>query len=193
MELESEPIRIRDAGGRLVAAGARWSEHRDFAEAGCLALAVLVCLAGAGALVVSLIDGSPAIVGLLLLGLGIWLARRSVRIAGSTRELVFDREGGMKAPLGFAHYQAYCREITGHHADIVSIETRNQGAGDLRVVMYFRSGNVVYAAGRLQRDEAHRLAVQLSLALAELREAISDPRREAGHGPASVRAEEFID
>ena len=181
-----EPIRDPRRGGRLVAAGGRWSEHRDFAEAGCLALAVLVCLAGIVGLVVSMMDGSPAIAGLLLLGLGIWLARCSFRIAGCERELVFDREGGMKAPLGFAHYQAICREITGHHADIVSIEMRNEGAGDIRVVMFFRSGDVVYAAGRLQRDEAHRLAVQLSLALAELREAISDPRREAGHGPASV-------
>ena len=161
---EWQPLRERDADGRLVAAGVRWSEHRELAQAGCLSLAVLVCMAGAGTFLVSGMGGA------LVLGLGIWLWRCSFRLSGRQRELLFRPDGSMKAPLGFAHYQESCREILGHNADIVSIEMRKEGAGDIRVVMFFRGGDVVHAAGSLLPDEAHKIAVQLTLALVELRE-----------------------
>jgi hypothetical protein len=183
---EWQPLRERDVDGRLLAAGVRWSENRGVAEALCLSLAVLVCMAGAGTILVSGIGGA------LVLGLGIWLWRSSFRIAGCKRELVFHRDGGMKAPLGFAHYHESCREILGHNADIVSIEMRKEGAGDIRVVMFFRSGDVVHAAGSLLPDEAHKIAVQLTLALAELREDLGNRLNSPGSG-TPVRAEMAID
>ena len=75
--------------GRLVAAGGRWSEHRDLRKPDAWLSPCSVCMAGIVGLVVSMLTARPPSPALLLLGLGIWLRRRSFRIAGRKRELVF--------------------------------------------------------------------------------------------------------
>lgn len=62
------------------------------------------------------------------------------------------------------------------------IEARRHGPTMCDVVLFTRSGETVYVAGWLHRDSAHKIAVQLTLALAELRESAGE-RRQGGAGP----------
>jgi hypothetical protein len=188
------PIRERDADGHLVAAGVEWAEERDIALAGFWVVGCILGPIGACALMFHVVDKGGLVFGLVCLGLLACLIVCARRLPGRTRALVFHEDGSTSAPYGFAHAPRSHRRITIHNADFVSIEAQGHPAM-CDVVLFTRCGETVYVAGWLHRDSAHKVAVQLTLALAELRESAGE-RRQGGAGlvaPPQGLAETLID
>lgn len=190
MRFEWQPIRERDAEGTLIAAGVQWTELRMAAQVTCGIVVMLSFMGGvaawlAGEVLKAEDTGMTALTFFAICG-GALVGGRRMR--GTVRSLVFQRDGRILAPLGFAHYPARFREVDGHIDNIVSIEARGQGLTDCSVVMFARCGDIAYVAGRLHQDSAHKVAVQLTLALAELRESLAAPA--GAHKPSSRSAAE---
>ncbi len=204
---ECKRIEERNQAGNLVAVGVEWTEHKEWFDT-LMALAMFLCLL-VGLFTMFLV--SPFVkqwwfsvgIGLALVVLGFSLF--SVEIPGRPRQLLFYRDGRMLAPLGFAAYAARYKSMSGHLADVVSIEARQTAsthdatktAYTHGVVLFKRGGDVTYIAKHLHPDAAHKVAVQLTLALTELREALAtatttraEPRAQ---GRARPTVEVFID
>ncbi len=79
--------------------------------------------------------------------------------------------------------------MSGSNANIASIEARSDGGTHAYVTTYSRSGDVTYVAGHLHPDNAHKVAVQLTLALAELRESMASP----GEAMSGSRAGQLVE
>ncbi len=82
----------------------------------------------------------------------------------------------------------------------VSNQEAQRTAHSSGVVMFKRNGDMVYVAKRLHPDYAHKVAVQLMLALTELREELASgvgqgaTRQQASRGSRSkATVEVFID
>lgn len=170
------PIRERDENGDLLAAGLQWAEERDVALAGYWLAGAVLLFVGTAALLLWLAGKGGLLLVLACFGVVAWLIVSARRLPGRTRALVFHQDGSTSAPYGFNHYHHSHRHITGHNSNFVSIEARGQGSTMCDVVLFTRCGETVYVAGWLHRDSAHKVAVQLTLALAELRECLGrDP------------------
>lgn len=181
---DCKPIRERDADGRLIAAGLQWTEQRRLAFGLLMQFGTWALLGGVAALLAG--ASGP---GWTMLGLTVCAMAIARLTPGRTRALIFHDDGRTSAPFGFAHHPRRFREVSGSNANVVSIEARGQGNEPHYVAMYSRSGDVAYVAGRLEVDNAHKVAVQLTLALAELRESLARSMQ-----PANARnAESFID
>lgn len=174
---------IRDYGadGRLAAAGYAWGEPDALRLAAALAVYAAglgVTLFGVDVLKTSMLFGVPV----LVTGLGLFVAAYAVyQHRFRPRSLIFEADGRMSAPQRLPEFWWPRYEIRGHHDQVVRIaaveERRPDGSGmEYRAAIYFRSGNIVRVSGPVHRDDAHKIAVQLTLALEELRDALADPR-----------------
>jgi hypothetical protein len=180
MRFEWHPIRSRDEDGHLMAAGVQWTERREVAEIGWTLL-VIACFGTAVGVLVSfaMTGATPTGVWTIaaLIVACVYCVYRACRVPGRRRALIFHRDGRTTAPFGFAHYRRRFRELSAHNAEFVSIEARGQQEAGSDVLVFTRCGDVVYAGGRLDPDHAHKVAVQLTLALSELRESMSGANR----------------
>lgn len=158
------------------------NEERDVALAGYLGAGYVAAMVGTGALLFYLASKGGGLLAIIMFTGLAWLIVSAWRLPGRTRALIFHQNGSTNAPYGFAHSHRSHRYVTGHNADFVSIEARGHGPTMCDVVLFTRCGETVYVAGWLHRDSAHKIAVQLTLALAELRESAGE-RRQGGAGP----------
>ncbi len=211
-------IEKRRADGRLARVGVEWTENRQGLDNVIFGLALLSFMIGV--LVLFLLTpmvflATPSVparlvsagVGLVLMSSFYWSVRISVR--GRPRQLVFERDGRMLAPLGFDTYADWCKSIDGTIADIASIEARNLAEKHRSdntihthgVVLSKWNGDLAYVARNLLPEEAHKVSVQLNLALKNLRDdlATAAMRQRSAHDtrPASPsrqsRASAMID
>lgn len=192
MRFEWRTVREHDADGRLIAAGAEWAEERAAVASALLVVIVLSFIMLAFALIIMLLsgEGQGVVLGLLAL---IALAVRSLRtMRGRRRALVFHRDGRTTAPHGFAHCPRRFTEITGTNAEFVSIEARGPELSS-NVLIFTHSGGVIYAGRHLHHDDAHRVAVQLTIALRELRESIGREAQQTARQGRSADAPVLID
>ncbi len=177
----------------LDASGVEWTESRDGIEGLVFVLVMAGLVSGALVLFFTPLFGKDwwkaACVGLALLSPYRWA--RGMEIAGTPRQLLFHRDGRIAAPLGFAAYAAKHRSVTGHHDNIASIEARHmafKGASTPNthgVVLYSRDGDIANVAMHLLPDDAHKVAVQMTLALTELREDLASGK--TGQGQRRVQ------
>lgn len=170
----------RSPDGLLKSVGIEWTENRE--ELRKLVFGLMVLSIVAGTIVAFFVAAfvrpwwACMALGITMMSPMFFLERLSLR--GRPREFVFHRDGRMEAPLGFQAYESRHKTVPGHHSAVVSIEAQ-QTASTLEarqtpfsngVAMYMRDGDVAYVAGRLHRDSARKLAVQLTLALKDLTE-----------------------
>jgi hypothetical protein len=192
-----KPIRERDEDGRLLAAGLQWTEMRKGAFGTIITIANLSLMGSMAGCVHQQMfrDSNGGLVALWLLGVCVVCVVAARLAPGRMRALVFHEDGRTSAPYGFAHYSSKYREVYGSNAEFVSIEARSHGpqSSDADVLAYSRTGGVTYVAGHLHRDNAHMVAVQLTLALAELRESFGNERRDGSAEGSQRRAEALID
>lgn len=191
---ESQRVETRTAEGILEAAGVAWTERREGLHALGRMLIFLSFVVGLFVVFLGTPMNEewwiPAGIGLALMVPIFWIEK--LPIEGTPRELLFYRDGSTEAPYGLAFYPRHT-SVSGHHADLVSIEARsvatNQQAQHTNhthgVVLFKRNGDMTYAAKCLHPDEAHKVAVQVMLALTELRE---DMASEARHGASRQQA-----
>ena len=169
-EFVAEPIREFDADGRLTGAGLCWNEMRLWLCHVCgfgVVIAIIMIIIGiaarmAGGMDLFLVE--PAIVLLVLAcGLPSVYGRRA-------RMVVFERGGGMATPNGFPGYRKrMC--VDGHWSWIRSIERVQFSQTIWRVNIYFSGGEIVCLAHPTAMSEAHKIVVQLTRALDEMRKA----------------------
>lgn len=179
---DCKPVRERDADGRLTAAGLEWTEQRRSAFGILVVISTIALIGGVPTLLVG--ASHPAWAMFALVACAMAIARLT---PGRTRALIFHEDGSTSAPFGFAHHPRWFREVSGSNVNIVSIEARGHRNEPHHVAMYSRSGEVAYVAGRLEADNAHKVAVQLTLALAELRESLAQSMH-----PAKARTPESV-
>lgn len=173
----------RSEDGQLLAVCVEWTESREGLRK--LVFGLMACSTIAGAITAFLITAfvqpwwACVAIGLIMMTPIVFLDK--VSISGRQRMFVFHRDGHMEAPFGFQAYAARHKSVPGHHAEVKNIEAR-QTASHLEaretpfshgVVLIKENGDIAYVAGRLHRDNAHKLAVQLTLALFDLREEVA--------------------
>lgn len=207
---EIHRIEERSPDDRLQCVGVEWTESREGMRKLIFALMILSVVAGT--LIAFLFAAfvrpwwACMAIGLAMMSPVFFLERLS--LPGRPRQFLFYRDGRMEAPLGFQAYSARYTSVPGHHSDVVSIEAL-QTASNLEaretpyssgVAMYLRDGDVAYLAGRLHRDQARKLAVQLTMTLKRLTDDIAiEPTTRArvhqssGARHASQPAETLID
>ncbi|MGD9725709.1 MAG: hypothetical protein AB7E70_09575 [Hyphomicrobiaceae bacterium] len=180
-----EPIRRYDGAGRLEAAGVRWTEVRN----GVLwlialpAFILLMTMILSGLFMVA--KGFPLKTMLVFAGsvAGLALAVTLVnRFGGRRRSLIFHRDGRIETPEGIPTNSRF-REFAFGHDRISTFENRFARALDRNHSQYFidlfgRDGDWVTVADALSEQHSHMLTVQLTKALAEMRETAARPRRE---------------
>jgi hypothetical protein len=170
--------KLREYDGRgLRSAGVEWREPCQWREAAFLAAFVIgtwLMLLGFEMLKKShwLSGGSLLACAACLAFLAFEYRREYER----PRSLIFEGRGLMLAPLGMPsrYWLNLHFEIEGHHDEIVSIEpivddSDDGKSKDHKVAIYFRSGSIVRVTNPVHKDRAHRIAVQLTAALHELR------------------------
>lgn len=165
------PIRERDASGALMRAGFEWYERRDTAFIPFLAGALIFVPGVLYGLFLVFIDkplGYPVLIGSALI---MWLCWRGMRRGSSlSRALTFDTDGAINTPKGIPGFPNL-RRWEMKHSDTVSIEA-NMNLSNSSVVLFKRGGERELLAQKLSVDEARQVAVQLTMALTEIRMAI---------------------
>ncbi|MCW5687097.1 MAG: hypothetical protein KIT76_00980 [Pseudolabrys sp.] len=167
-----DKVRQTDASGRLIAAGVHWEELHPLSTF-CQALAgvIIVIVALATWLAFNLRPDAawPSVLFLTMAGLlffDAWRARRD-------RLLLFHEDGRITMPWRLRPW-GWKRTIPGDHANLVSIEAEADRDHWSRVVMFSRGGDKLYlTGGRLHSDTSRKIAVQLTRALAAIREAVA--------------------
>lgn len=214
MKFACDIVEERDDDGRIAGIGARWTEARTWCEAAVHAVGGVFFFAsamtGIGSLVLLAFAPGLGVVGLaaagLLLAVSYHVFWLGWRVPGRRRELTFWRDGGTCAPWGLSTVELDDDDEIGlPQSDILSIEAEqcvkpakdDQTIYTHGVVIFYDSGHVVHIAHKLAPDQAHRLAVSLTTALAELRR---DMGREVPRGgivaprpPTVERVERVID
>lgn len=188
----------READNTLAATGVEWTEHREWISNVLMAFASVCALLSiftlVGVMLMSAGAGGsgpwwiPALMTLALWSPLWWWPR--LQFEGKPRQLSFERDGSMPAPLGFALWPRRFRSVSGHHGEIVSIEARqiaNQRDAQLTaythgVAIIKRNGDIVYVAAHLHPDNAMKVAVQLTLALNDMRESLANSANNPGGG-----------
>lgn len=186
--------RIHNKGvdGRILATGVEWTEHQMWFDAlmllGMFIGFVICAFATLAASMMIMHRGAPwwVAAGIAVASLASLYWLHIAQIPGKPRSLVLHRDGRIEVPSGLL-FHPKARFISGTHADVVSFEVR-QTASDIEaqhtaykhgVVIFKRNGDVVYLAGHLLPDHAHKVAVELTHAFAELRDGMASG---AGHG-----------
>lgn len=181
----------RDKSGRVIAIGVEWTEFNIWAAAldalvdgVCAIVGFVMALAGVLAIISSALWLVVAAIGIALCVLPV--VRRPFDLWRKPRSVIFHRDGRVELPEGFP-YHSSIREMSQPHREIVSIEARaayRQALDDPiykhDVAVFRRDGDIVHVAWRLRADEAHKVAVQLTHALAEIRALESVGARRAG-------------
>jgi len=190
MTFQCEFVEDRDENGNLQEFGVYWTEGRVGLEQFASFVVCVLCLAGLGATAVGFATWTPATgvpigvfggVAVFLIWGGWELLKLCFRMPGRKRELTFSRDGTIYAPFGMAAYPSEWVYVTGHHADIVSIEARQFAFPEGQrkpwyahgVTIYKRNGQMTHVAKHLEQEEAHRLAVNLTQALEAMREELA--------------------
>lgn len=173
----------KDADGRLDATGVEWTEHCMWCDVVVGALVGLSFVAGMfAAFAAALISFKAGLLSLIPAGAAVVLFspilwRHELRFDGKTRQLLFHRDGRMEVPFGLPFYPRI-RLLTAAHTEVASLEIRQTVNNDMAretayssgVAMMLRSGDIVYVAKHLHPDDAQKVAVQLTLALAAMRD-----------------------
>lgn len=172
-DLKFEPIREFDAAGTLVRSGARWVEPRAqlVTSLNFLGGTALV-LSGVGFLLagVSRMSSGPLSFGQTFAMVAVAAFVGAVAFGTRQREVMFDAEGGMNTPYGFPGFESQ-RAVEGDHRSIMSIEQLRTGYKGHVVRLISISGNTVHLAQNLDVTQSLKIAVQLTHALTELRDA----------------------
>lgn len=185
---EPEPVRLyyQDTG-RLAATGCRWEESRAWLETPVgILVAVPLAVAIAG-LVGLLVTSSKLLSFFAVLG-GLAAAAAIGAITNPlmlrSRNLLFHDDGSVTEEH---RGKPYVWEKT-RHADVLSIE-----AVEKMVVIYTQGGDSIRVAQDLKPWQAHKLAVQLTLALKALRESKANANAAEPTPPAAPRTQVLID
>jgi len=169
-EFEAHPIRELDAEGRLTGAGLVWNEIRMWLLHLCgfgVVIAVMMVIVGiavrlAGGIDLFLVEAAIVLFALSC-GLPSIYGRR-------VRAVIFERGGRMATPNGFPGYRKRAF-VGGHWAYIRSIERVQFSQTIWLVHIYFSGGEIVCLAHSNAMSEAHKIVVQLTRALDEIRRA----------------------
>lgn len=174
---ECRRLEARNADGRLKVAGAEWTETKEWLETLMFALTLISIMAGVIVLLLVTAFVQAKLVsigvGIVLLAMPFWLVDRNIK--GTRRQLLFGRDGTIRAPLGFAMGYAGSKSIGGTLDDISSIEATpvlSERSGSIHthaVALHKQDGDTVYVAKHLTPDQARKVARQLNLALAAMR------------------------
>lgn len=188
------PIRETDVDATLVACGATWSEINGMRIA-----YALFALVGAGAFgyafIGDVIDGrirmqshdvALALIIIATIVISFWLIIRGVRMR---RSIIFHRDGAIATPHGFAGNE-YVYEMVHDCSDIVSIEAAVNKEYQWEVLVYFEDGHVFTWTQFLAKNDAHLVAVTLTGALRDIRQAAARQPGGAGTGAAGTRLNE---
>lgn len=171
-----KPIREYDANSNLVAAGYEWGELDDLRlklflvlAAGSLGLALLgIDLFGKSWASLPALCGSPA---------SAWAAFELHKRRFRPRSLIFRDDGSIDAPHRLPDFTWPRYRVSGHHQDIGNIgqlvDHEPDGKRQHRTALYAKNGNIVRVTGDVHPDVAHRVAVQLSAALQDIRDAMA--------------------
>lgn len=166
-----EKIRRRDASRRLAASGYRWGEPRENVKMLVLVAASLNVMAALCVLIALafMTNKAPWIAGLLIC-VAIYGALVLViqRFGFRPRAVIFCADGTTTLPFGIPWFRKH-RALRDHHEAIVSIEAGSVRGKD-EVAIFSREGSIITVSRFLHPEDAHRVAVQLTAALKELRE-----------------------
>lgn len=178
-----ERTETRSPDKRIATSGVAWSENNYRIEMMAVALFSVVCVVGLFIVVAGCVmTAVPAerfraialvVSGVCLVWLAFLLLSRPVK--GMPRSVVFHRDGRVEYPQGMAWWPKQ-KWASAPHTEITSIEARQvqnsiEGSPtDWGVVIYRRNGDVIEISTGLLRDEAHKVAVQLTQALTAMRE-----------------------
>lgn len=185
-----EPIRETDSDGRrLMQSGAGWSEERlwltypgisvfNFLMACCVLTTIIGAINSKDHTLWMFVAGT-----LTVISVGLWLLCN--QFGQSEAIVVFHADGTIETPNGLPSHH-FTKAIGGNHADIVSIESRRlshphelqtQHSIDYEVRMFFASGSIISVAVNVPADEAHKIAVQLTAALRDMRQSQANAHR----------------
>lgn len=190
MTFQCDFVEDQDENGNLQVFGVQWTEARVGLEQFATFVVCLLFFGGIGLTAAGFLTWTPATgvpIGLfggvaVFLIWGWWeLLKLCFRMPGRKRELTFCRDGTIYAPFGMAAYPSEHDRVTGHHADIVSIEARQFAFPEGQrkpwyahgVTLYKRNGQMAHVAKNLEQEEAHMLAVNLTQALEAMREELA--------------------
>ena len=167
----------RSQGGPLSSVGLEWTEGRNWLLNIWVASLITLIVLGGLTLLASMLAGQSVVFLIASCLLGLAALVYKIRLPGRRRQLVFHRKGDILAPLGFSCSPWSHVRVAGTIVDVASIEARSiEKTQDANarfthgVVLYLRNGGTCYVASRLDPDDAHKVAVQLTLGLNELRE-----------------------
>lgn len=191
MIFECRAVSGRDQDGLLDGCGARWTEAFSAIE-WLLAKAAECSLLSAGVVTVggtvygAMHGGFAAgLAGLPLVAVAWGMAWLSVRCPGRERELTFWQDGVGYAPRGLSPWRWGCERMPLPHWEVASIEAVRlfpEKPDALThythgVIIYFNGGEVSRIAEHLEPDQAHMVAVKLTIALRKLRESMATASR----------------
>lgn len=169
-EFVAEPIREFDGDGRIIGAGLAWNEMRTWLyqlSGFGVSIAIIMIIIGVTVGPVGGIDlllVEPAIILLVLCcGLPSIYGRRA-------RVVVFEGGNRMATPNGSPGYRKRTF-VGGHWSWIRSIERVQFSQTVWLVHIYFSGGEIVCLAHPTAISEAHKIVVQLTRALDEIRKA----------------------
>lgn len=165
--MPAKKIRQHNAAGELVAAGYEWREPMVFsggAGAAKALVSLMVCFVG----LTSPDMGVLAVIPMT----GIFLAW-VFSLDGFPRRVTFHRDGKITARFTFGE-ELLDFSLDWPHTDIASIET-SKGY----IWLYSREGDLARVGrGNIEYKVAHKAAVQLTMALTELRAACANSVRQ---------------
>lgn len=162
-------IRERDANANLTAAGLAWLEPVEviLLPFSVLSFALLLGAGGAAS------HARTPILAVIALVIAAILCIAICFLLGSTsRGIAFTREGRISIRGGWVNRLEMMWSLK-EHADIASIETIKTNRGHA-VVIFTTWGDTHLMSDGLDEAEARLVAVQLTIALRQIREAISN-------------------
>lgn len=179
-DLEDFRIRRRDADGALIEAGFAWYEQRPFWVWARVATQVVLGFVACIPLLVLVLSPYklvPAIFGVACIAAIRLLSRVPPQILVYRRQLTFHADGAAYYTYGCPWFGGVTSSrMPAPHSAIASIESRSFGL-TCGVGAYYRSGELQPLTINQPYEEVARLiAVQLTLALEELRAATEGPR-----------------
>lgn len=169
-------IRERDASGKLTAAGFEWSEPVEVIALPLAVLAVgLLFYAGA----VAHDARAPSGASVLFVIAAIVCAALGYFLGSTDRGIAFTHDGKVSIRGGWINGLEMLFTIA-EHADIASIEMTTTHRGHAVVILTTWGGTYVLSNG-LDEPHARLVAVQLTIALRQIRESIADVRNFQRH------------
>lgn len=172
---DGERIRKINRHGELEAAGYEWHETFGF-SGGVGALKAIVCLVFCA---VGAVNEEPLTSLAAAIAFPCTLIFWFLTCDGYPRRVTFHRGGRIGTRYGLNWNYFWKFKVAGHHENIASIEAHKN-----QVRMYSHGGDIVFLGEPTDEFTAHKVAVQLTKALAEMREATADARTRA---PNKVR------